>query len=186
MNDTPTPRATGRLQEGGPTTLVFERRFAAPIAEVWAELTESARLERWAATWTGDPASGHVSVTFVAEGDVAAEEWIIRECSPPHRLVVGTSSGDDSWHLTVELAEVLEHAEGAEDAGGTPTTVLTFGHQLADASEAATFGAGWDYYLDRLVVAQKGGEASGVDWNDYSPALDDYYARLGPRTTVEK
>ncbi|MCS5720099.1 SRPBCC domain-containing protein [Herbiconiux sp. CPCC 205763] len=188
----PTPRATGHLAEGGPTSLAYERRFAATIAEIWAEVTESARLGRWLGTWTGDPASGRITFQMIAEGDVPAEEYRIRECSPPNRLVVDTAlePGPMTWHLTVELAEVVGGTDASTGSGsGTgpgpgpgPETILTFSHELENIADAVHYGSGWDYYLDRLVVAQAGGDASVVDWATYSPALDEHYARLGPRS----
>ena len=62
----------GRIErdhEGHPT-LVIVREFAAPIEDVWASVTEPARLERWIGTFTGDPASGSVMFAMTAESDV--------------------------------------------------------------------------------------------------------------------
>lgn len=42
--------------------LVLTRRFASSADEIWRELTESDRLERWIGRWEGDPAAG--TVTF--------------------------------------------------------------------------------------------------------------------------
>ena len=54
-----TPIPTGRLeQRGGHRRLVLTRRFAAPIADVWASITESERTARWFASWTGDAGPG--------------------------------------------------------------------------------------------------------------------------------
>ncbi|MDQ4052855.1 MAG: polyketide cyclase, partial [Actinomycetota bacterium] len=55
MTTTPiTPAATGRREErGGAGYVVYTRTFRAPIDDVWAAVTEPARLERWIGTWTG-------------------------------------------------------------------------------------------------------------------------------------
>ena len=52
----------------GDPHLVILRRFHATADEVWRELTESERLERWIGRWEGDPKTGHVSFFMTAEG----------------------------------------------------------------------------------------------------------------------
>lgn len=49
-------------------TLVLRRTFAVGIDDVWASITESARLSRWFGSWTGDPSTGSVMVAMNAEG----------------------------------------------------------------------------------------------------------------------
>src|SRR5690625_3589281 len=59
---TTTPEPYGRLGIGPRGREVqIERRFRAPIDEVWAAMTESDRLERWIGRWEGDPATGKVT-----------------------------------------------------------------------------------------------------------------------------
>ncbi|MGS0686750.1 hypothetical protein ACVBEQ_16665 [Nakamurella sp. GG22] len=37
-------------------------------------------------------------------------------------------------------------------------------------------GPGWEYYLDRLVAAETGGDVAGIDFDrDYYPAMVEYY-----------
>ena len=68
----------------GKPNLVILRRFRATADEVWRELTDSARLERWIGRWEGDPASGHVTFYMTAEDpDAAGEEYTILECDRP-------------------------------------------------------------------------------------------------------
>ena len=98
---------TGRLQLAGDRlTLFVTRTFDAPIEEVWAAVTEPARLERWLGTWHGDPASGTVSFRMGFEGDNASyEEMEIRECDAPRTLKVTSNVGPYVWYLDVELSE---------------------------------------------------------------------------------
>ena len=59
----------------GHPNLVLTRTFAAPATEIWRELTQSARLERWIGRWEGDPSTGRVAFFMTSEGeDVAPEE----------------------------------------------------------------------------------------------------------------
>ncbi len=49
--------ATGHHEiREGRDVLVLTRAFRAPIADVWAAVTESDRMARWIGTWTADPA----------------------------------------------------------------------------------------------------------------------------------
>jgi uncharacterized protein YndB with AHSA1/START domain len=158
---------TGRIdREGEQWVLTLQRAFRAPIEDVWASVTESDRLARWIGTWTGDPASGRVAFTMTAEGATEPEEMEIRECVPPRLLKVTSGMG---WHLDLHLAE---------DDG---VTTLTFAQPGIDPVEAESVGPGWEYYLDRLVAAESGGDIAAIDFErEYYPAmLEHYQQQLG-------
>jgi hypothetical protein len=37
-------------------------------------------------------------------------------------------------------------------------------------------GPGWEYYLDRLVAAETGGDVAAIDFDrDYYPAMQEHY-----------
>ncbi|WP_278259564.1 SRPBCC family protein [Nocardioides convexus] len=147
------------------------RTFRAPVADVWAAVTESDRLARWIGTWTGDPASGEVLFQMTYEGDeVGGETFRIDECVPPYRLRITTTMPKDDgtadhWRLRVDLAE--------EDG----VTTLTFAQDLPDPTIAENVGPGWEYYLDRMVAAETGTDPAAVVWEDYYPAMSDHYRR---------
>ena len=167
------PRPTGRREERhGQTFLVLDRTFRAPIEDVWAAVTESDRLSRWIGEWSGDPASGSVTFRMTAEGDDVPDETIwIDECVPPRRLVMRSAQpveSDELWAWELDLVE---------SAG---VTTLTFAQGVTDPELAESVGAGWDYYLDRLVAAESGGDVGGIDFDDYYPAFREHYrAELG-------
>lgn len=171
MTTTPTsPTATGRKeQHDGRTYVAFTRTFRAPIDDVWAAVTESDRLGRWIGTWEGDPASGTVLFQMRFEGDeVPAERFTIDVCEPPYRLEITTQSpadGEDpeTWHLRISLAE----------EGGV--TTLHFAQDVPDPELATGVGPGWDYYLDRMLVAEAGDDPATLDFDDYHPRLADHY-----------
>ncbi|RYP88296.1 SRPBCC family protein [Nocardioides guangzhouensis] len=157
---------TGRREaREGVGYLVLTRTFRAPIEDVWAAVTEPSRMERWIGTWSGDPAEGQVLFRMTAEGeDAPAEPASIDVCDPPRRLVVRTQGGDGSqWQLELDLVE----ADGV--------TTLTFGQVMSDPEAASQIGPGWDYYLDRLVASETGGDVGSVDFDDYYPSQSAHY-----------
>jgi uncharacterized protein YndB with AHSA1/START domain len=151
----------------GEPHLVILRRFRATPDEVWRELTESDRLERWIGRWEGDPRTGHVTFFMTAEDqDAAPEQYTILECDRPRRFAGDTSQDGGSWHLWFELTE--------QDGD----TILTFGQRLNLGEDVGSIGPGWEYYLDRLVATQAGLNADSVKWDDYFPALQPAYEEL--------
>jgi uncharacterized protein YndB with AHSA1/START domain len=162
--------ATGRTEQrpDGPY-IVLTRTFRAPIDDVWAAVTEPDRLARWIGRWTGDPATGKVAVEMLYEGDdVEPEEYTIDACKAPHQLELTSQGtyGEDApvtWHLKLDLAE----ADGV--------TTLTFAQSMDDPTMAENVGPGWEYYLDRLVAAETGGDPAAIEFGDYYPALSEHY-----------
>jgi uncharacterized protein YndB with AHSA1/START domain len=157
---------TGRIETtGGVRRLVIVREFRAPIEDVWAAVTESDRLARWIGVRTGDPASGHVQFAMTAESpDATADDMEIRECTPPTRLAVTSQVGDERWQLELDLVE----RDGV--------TTLTFTQPDIDPAAAESVGPGWEYYLDRLVAAESGGDVAAIDFDrDYYPAMAEHY-----------
>lgn len=163
-----TPTATGRRDDrDGTAYVVFERTFHAPIEDVWAAVTEPDRLVRWIGTWSGDPASGSISFFMTAEAEDAPEEKIlIDECHEPTRLVMRSARPDDHsllWSWQVDLAE----ADGV--------TTLTFAQEVCNVVLAESVGPGWDYYLDRMVAAETGGDLAAIDFDAYYPEFAAHY-----------
>lgn len=159
---------TGRREtRRGQEFLVYTREFAAPVEDVWAAVTEPGRLERWIGTWEGDPTDGWVGFRMTAEApDAEAERMWIDECDAPRRLAVHSDTPYGSWFLELDLAR------------GRETTTLSFAQRMSDPGLAADVGPGWDYYLDRLVAAETGGDVAGVDFGAYDPQDREHYRAL--------
>ena len=132
---------------------------------MWAAITEPERVARWLGTWTGDPATGTVLFRDDVRGqEPPGDEMEIRECEPPRRLAVTSQVGEQRWYLDVDLSE----ADGV--------TTLAFSQPDVDPEDALSVGPGWEYYLDRLVAAETGGDLAAIDFErDYYPAMADYY-----------
>lgn len=162
----PTDTPSGRRH--GERGVAFSRRFHAPIDAVWAAVTESDRLARWYGTWSGDPASGEIVVAMNSSGDEGSSPARIRECTPPRALRLDLGDPDGNWwELDLELTETEDGTE------------LTLIQDFADPTLIPMVGPGWDYYLDRLVAAETGGNPDELHFErDYYPALAEHYQRL--------
>ncbi|MCW2615960.1 MAG: hypothetical protein JWN08_2954 [Frankiales bacterium] len=149
------------LQDEQGLVLVFDRVLDAGAADVWAALTEPARVARWFGTVTGDPATGEVEVRMTAEGADAAEPVQLVECRPASLLVVDLPSPDGTWRVSVALER-----RGAR-------TELRFEQRLAEPYDATSIGPGWQYYLDRLM-AVVAGEPVPEGFDEYLLLADAY------------
>ncbi len=147
-------------------SLQWERTLDLAPEEAWAAITDSDRMAAWIGEWTGNPADGFVMFAMTAEGDGPASRAEIRVCEPPHRYGVVTSSDFGSWHLELEVAAT---GEGS---------VVTMRHVIEDPAGLENIGPGWEYYLDRLVAAESGGDPASIVWDDYYPAQREHYEQL--------
>ncbi len=154
MSKTPTGQLRGN-------DLILTRSFKAPIQDVWASVTESARTERWFGKWEGDgKPGGAIRIKMVFEKGDAWMNAVINTCEAPHHLEL-TSSGPHGSHLELRLRE---------DHG---VTVLEFVHHLKDRGGVGDYGPGWEYYLDNLVASRE--DAALPTFEEYYPSQKAYY-----------
>jgi uncharacterized protein YndB with AHSA1/START domain len=169
MNPIPTGRIV-RTPEGRDLEIV--RTFRAPIEDVWASITESERTARWFGPWAGEPGPGRTiryTMLFEQGADPAdlKLEMTIDACDPPRHLAVSSVDEYGSWYLEAHLTE--KHG----------VTELRFVQHLDDRTNVGDVGAGWEYYLDKLVAFRT--DAVRPDFNDYYPAQKPYYEELAAR-----
>ena len=154
-----TPTPTGRLVGDD---LVLTRTFPAPVADVWASLTDPERTARWFGPWKGDAAPGRtIQVQMVHEEGQPWMDMTIEACEPPRRLALSSVNDDGSWYLDM----VLTHSGGV--------TELRFTQHLTGTEGVGEVGPGWEYYLDALVASRDGQLAPSFD--DYYPAMKEYF-----------
>lgn len=153
------PKPTGRLFGDD---LVLTRTFRAPMADVWASLTDPARTARWFGPWQGDATPGRtIKVQMVHEEGTPWMDMTIDACEPPRRLAVSAVDEHGSWHLDMVLVE---------SAG---VTELRFTQHLTGTEGVGEVGPGWEYYLDALVASRDGQPAP--DFDDYYPAMKEHF-----------
>ncbi|MFV2116175.1 SRPBCC family protein [Micromonospora sp. LOL_025] len=155
MSPTPTGRLIG-------DDLVLTRTFRAPLADVWASLTDPTRTARWFGPWQGEAAPGRtIKVQMVHEDGQPWMDMTIDACEPPRRLAVSAVDEHGSWHLDMTLVE---------SAG---VTELRFTQHLTGTESVGEVGPGWEYYLDALMASRDGQPAP--DFDDYYPAMKEHF-----------
>jgi uncharacterized protein YndB with AHSA1/START domain len=164
------PAPAGRLV---PTAdgldLVLVRTFNAPIADVWASITEPERTARWFGRWTGQPGPGRTIRYHMAfEGEGPGSEMLIEACEPPAHLSVRGLDETYGWRLEAHLSE------------SNGVTELRFTHHLDAKTNIGDVGPGWEYYIDNLVASHFGNAMPA--WDDYYPSQKPYYQDLAAAT----
>ncbi|MBN8868030.1 MAG: SRPBCC family protein [Solirubrobacterales bacterium] len=146
--------------------LILIRELPLTGDELWSWVTESERLGRWFGTWSGPGRVGaEIEVTMTAEEGSPTSSGRIVACEPGRSYEVEVGDDHGEWHL---ILNVEEAGDGSK---------LVFTHRLGEEVETGPVGAGWEYYLDRLVAAVAGGEMP--DFDEYWPAMGPYYAERG-------
>jgi uncharacterized protein YndB with AHSA1/START domain len=158
----------GSITSAGQTrTLRFERRLDATLEDVWAALTQPARLADWLAAATVEPgADGEITLDF-AEG--GKEGGRITVWDPPRALAY-------EWNFVGEEPSLVRWELTVVDDGRA--TVLTLEHTLLEPESASGYGAGWHAHLDLLE-----GHLTGTtpDWSARYAELRPSYEKLAGR-----
>ena len=162
MTSQPTGYAERR---DGVLAIVVSRQIEATIDDVWGWITTPDKLEQWIGTWSGDPAQGVVDFLMLAEGADKPEPMRVRTCVPPTTLHVTAESTMGHWLVNIDLEEA------------SARTTLSLTHLDVPADMLGAVGAGWEYYVDRLVAALRGDDVAAIDFEaDYFPALADRFS----------
>ncbi|WP_456825206.1 SRPBCC family protein [Cellulomonas sp. P5_E12] len=127
---------------GTDVSVRFERRYRTTPEDLWASITEPARLSRWLGPVYGDLRVGGRYELRMGE-DVAGSPQNavgdVLECDAPRRLVVGWSfPGEDESRVSVTIRP---------DGDGS---VLVLEHLGLSESAARGYGAGWHASLGQL------------------------------------
>lgn len=141
-------------------TLIFVRDLRHPPAEVWAALTDPARLDRWAPFTAARDLSetGETTLTMVDGPDRTELPATVHRAQAP-ALLEYTWGGD---LLRWELAETPDG------------TRLTLRHTFTERAEAPMYAAGWHLcvaVLARLLAGDpvdviRGRDAAGHGWEE--------------------
>ncbi len=145
----------------------FERTVLVPLGpdETFALITEPERLRRWQViTARVDLRAGGDYRWTIIPGDSAAGSYTEVE---PGRRVVFTWGWEGSTDLPPGASSVTITLEPAADG-----TLVSLVHDGLTPQQAASHGAGWNHYLDRLVAAGAVGDAGADEWVAAPQELD--------------
>ncbi len=162
------PDGTFTRRDDGRLVLRFERSLPHPVEQVWAALTEPARLEQWLAAADLELVEGgSVELRWLNtddEGNTAVARGTVARLEPP-RLV----EYDTDIHGVIRF-ELREHGPGC---------VLVFTNETpAPAEYEAMVAAGWHIHLDHLAGALGG---DPVDWPRWDEEHRPAWSRLRER-----
>ena len=157
----------------GQTVLRFERRLGHPVPEVWAAITEPARLREWLADADVELAEGGaVRLRWLNtddEGDHATMDATVTELDAPRVLEI---SGDPHGTLRFELAA---------DGSGT-ALVFTVTHATEEGTDVVL--PGWHIHLEHLADALDGRPVDWARWDrDHRPRWQELQAAYAARTS---
>ncbi len=151
----------GRIERSGDAVaVVFDRRYATTVDDLWRACTDPARLARWFAPVSGDLREGGAFTIHFDDADTPACR--VLACEPPARLAWEWPVGDAT---TVVTAELSSDGDGAR---------LVLRHERLSPGQAAGYAAGWDTYVRRLEADLSG--AARPDWDATWSALHTLYA----------
>jgi uncharacterized protein YndB with AHSA1/START domain len=163
-------RILGSIRSDGSTgSIRVEDRYPTDIDDLWAAITEPARLARWLIVdLVGIPAVGEtLSATFTSgwEGPVR-----IDVCDAPRRLLVTGNPGTPDETQT----EAWLTAEG----DSTRLVIEERGFTLGEVTDHA---AGWQVHIEDLAAALDGRDRT--DWSARWKELRPAYEPLRPATS---
>ncbi|MGO1510486.1 MAG: hypothetical protein ACTHXO_09430 [Actinomycetaceae bacterium] len=165
LSGLPAPRPTGTVSPGatpGRVHLVVSRRLPVPQSVAWYNVATSEGLARWFGPYDGDPRSGRVDVTMLAEEGHPTLPIDVVECRAPDRLVV-RSVGEGAWDLAIDFQPDVE------------SCFATLTHLDVEPGMVGDVGPGWEFYMDRLLAAEGGGDPSAVDFAEYHPSMSEHF-----------
>jgi uncharacterized protein YndB with AHSA1/START domain len=176
-------RILGSLRSAdGKGVVRIEDRYDTDIDDLWAALTDPARLARWHAQVEGDLRPGGQFRTYVEADDIESTGRVVA-CEPPRRLVVTTRETDKSWRKGNGVPPFDETLEATLIADGEQT-VLVIEVRGMPLDKIAFYGAGWQIHAENLAAHIAGRERGDTEarWSELVLPYQDLAANLGWRS----
>jgi uncharacterized protein YndB with AHSA1/START domain len=155
----------------GKGVVTVQDRFDTDIDDLWAAITDPARIARWLGEVEGDLRVGgefraHFSLASGWEGTGRVEV-----CEPPRRLLVRTVEKDKSQEQFIEATLT---ADGDQ-------TIFVWEERGMPVRLLAPYGAGIQAQVEDLgaYIAGRQGNDFGTRWSDLHPAYEELAAKIG-------
>jgi len=178
-NAGPGIRILGSLRSAdGAGVVRIEDRYDTDIDDLWAALTDPARLARWFGQVEGDLRPGGEFRLYLESADLDCTGRV-EACEPPRRLLVTTRETDESWRKGRGAPPFDEAIEATLTADGDQT-ILVIEVQGMPLDKIAFYGAGWQIHAENLAAYLAGRERgdSEARWDELVPPYQELAANV--------
>ena len=165
------PRILGGLRSAdGKGVVRIEDRYDTDIDDLWAAITDPARLARWHGQVEGDLRPGGAFRVYLEADDIESTGRV-EACEPPRRLLVTTRETDESYRRGQGVPPFDESVEVTLTADGDQT-ILVIELQGMPLDKIAFYGAGWQIHAESLAAHIAGRERGDSEerWNELVPS----------------
>jgi uncharacterized protein YndB with AHSA1/START domain len=175
----PGRRILGDLRSAGGAGVVrIEDRYDTDIEDLWAAMTDPARLARWYGQVEGDLRPGGQFRLYIEASDIESTGRV-DACEPPRRLQLSTRETDESYQrghgvppydagIEVTLTSVGDQTDLTIEIRGMPLDKIAF------------YGAGWQIHAENLATYLAGRERGDTEarWHELIPPYQDLAGQL--------
>jgi uncharacterized protein YndB with AHSA1/START domain len=156
----------------------IEDRYDTNIDDLWAAITDPARLGRWHGQVEGDLRPGGEFRVYI-EADDNERTGRVEACEPPRRLLVTTRETDESYRKGQGVPPFDASIEATLTADGDQT-ILVIEVQGMPVDKIAFYGAGWQIHAENLDAHLAGREPGDVEtrWEELVPPYQKLAANV--------
>jgi uncharacterized protein YndB with AHSA1/START domain len=173
-------RILGSLRSADGKGIVrMEDRYDTDIDDLWAAITDPARLARWYGQVEGDLRPGGEFRVYIEAADIESTGRV-EACEPPRRLLVTTRETDESYRKGQGVPPFDQSLDATLTANGDQT-ILVIEVQGMPVDKIAFYGAGWQIHAENLAAYLAGREPGDTEarWDDLVPPYQDLAANIG-------
>jgi uncharacterized protein YndB with AHSA1/START domain len=173
-------RILGSLRSADGKGIVrMEDRYDTDIDDLWAAITDPARLARWYGQVEGDLRPGGEFRVYIEAADIESTGRV-EACEPPRRLLVTTRETDESYRKGQGVPPFDQSLDATLTADGDQT-ILVIEVQGMPVDKIAFYGAGWQIHAENLAAYLAGREPGDTEarWDDLVPPYQDLAANIG-------
>jgi len=178
-NARPSSRILGSLRsEDGVGVVRIEDRYDTDIDDLWAAITDPARLARWHGQVEGDLRPGGEFRVYI-EADDNERVGRVEACEPPRRLLVTTRETDESYRRGQGVPPFDASIE-ATLTGDGDQTILVIEVKGMPVDKIAFYGSGWQIHAENLAAHVAGREPGDVEarWEELVPPYQKLAANV--------
>jgi len=174
------PPILGSLRSAnGKGVVRIEERYHTGIDDLWAAITDPARLARWHGQVEGDLRPGGEFRMYIESNDIESTGRV-EACEPPRRLLVTNRETDESYRKGQGVPPFEARVEATLTADGDQT-ILVIEVQGMPLDVIPFYGAGWQIHAETLaahIAGREGGDGE-ERWNELVPAYQALAAGVG-------